>query len=207
MPPSTAASDHLLGLKENVIIGKLIPASTGARSRKAAAAKAQELSPEEAEALREREAAAAFLASEEGGRRRRRWRRGDRSRSGRRRRLPEAAVERQADERGLSWGGRGGLNGGVRPGNRQGPDTAIRSRLIQFDLVPAPIAGFEIVPLAGTLVYAASATDQPSTVSPQCGSPWLIDDARSATANEVMPNLPDDQASWSTRAASQPERR
>ena len=60
------AKDHLLGLKENVIIGKLIPAGTGAASRAAAAAKARELSPEEAEALREREAAISFLTGEEG---------------------------------------------------------------------------------------------------------------------------------------------
>jgi len=60
------SKDHLLGLKENVIIGKLIPAGTGAASRAAAAAKARELSPEEAEALREREAAMTFLTGEEG---------------------------------------------------------------------------------------------------------------------------------------------
>jgi DNA-directed RNA polymerase subunit beta' len=60
------SKDHLLGLKENVIIGKLIPAGTGAESRAAAAAKARELSPEEAEALREREAAMTFLTGEEG---------------------------------------------------------------------------------------------------------------------------------------------
>jgi DNA-directed RNA polymerase subunit beta' len=59
------SKDHLLGLKENVIIGKLIPAGTGAESRAAAAAKARELSPEEAEALREREAAMTFLTGEE----------------------------------------------------------------------------------------------------------------------------------------------
>jgi DNA-directed RNA polymerase subunit beta' len=61
------SKDHLLGLKENVIIGKLIPAGTGAESRAAAAAKARELSPEEAEALREREAAMTFLTGEEDG--------------------------------------------------------------------------------------------------------------------------------------------
>jgi DNA-directed RNA polymerase subunit beta' len=59
------SKDHLLGLKENVIIGKLIPAGTGAESRAAAAAKARELSPEEAEALREREAAMTFLTGDE----------------------------------------------------------------------------------------------------------------------------------------------
>jgi DNA-directed RNA polymerase subunit beta' len=58
------AKDHLLGLKENVIIGKLIPAGTGAAARALAAAKARELSPEEAEALREREAAMTFLTGE-----------------------------------------------------------------------------------------------------------------------------------------------
>jgi DNA-directed RNA polymerase subunit beta' len=58
------AKDHLLGLKENVIIGKLIPAGTGAEARALAAAKSRELSPEEAEALREREAARAFLSGD-----------------------------------------------------------------------------------------------------------------------------------------------
>ena len=58
------AKDHLLGLKENVIIGKLIPAGTGAAARAAAAAKARELSPEEAETLREREAAMTFLTGD-----------------------------------------------------------------------------------------------------------------------------------------------
>ena len=58
------AKDHLLGLKENVIIGKLIPAGTGAAARAAAAAKARELSPEEAESLREREAAMTFLTGD-----------------------------------------------------------------------------------------------------------------------------------------------
>ncbi|HEY7451893.1 MAG TPA: DNA-directed RNA polymerase subunit beta', partial [Candidatus Limnocylindria bacterium] len=57
------AKDHLIGLKENVIIGKLIPAGTGALAR-AEAAKAKELSPEEVEALREREAAMTFLTGE-----------------------------------------------------------------------------------------------------------------------------------------------
>jgi DNA-directed RNA polymerase subunit beta' len=58
------AKDHLIGLKENVIIGKLIPAGTGAEARALAAAKAAELSPEEAEALREREAAMSFLTGD-----------------------------------------------------------------------------------------------------------------------------------------------
>jgi len=58
------AKDHLLGLKENVIIGKLIPAGTGAAARAAVAARARELSPEAAEELREREAARAFLTGE-----------------------------------------------------------------------------------------------------------------------------------------------
>jgi len=59
------AKDHLLGLKENVIIGKLIPAGTGAEARALAAARAAELPPEEAEALREREAAMSFLTGED----------------------------------------------------------------------------------------------------------------------------------------------
>ncbi len=58
------AKDHLLGLKENVIIGKLIPAGTGAAARALAAARSRELPPEEAEALREREAARAFLGGD-----------------------------------------------------------------------------------------------------------------------------------------------
>jgi DNA-directed RNA polymerase subunit beta' len=58
------AKDHLIGLKENVIIGKLIPAGTGAEARALAAARAKELSPEEAEALREREAAMTFLTGD-----------------------------------------------------------------------------------------------------------------------------------------------
>jgi DNA-directed RNA polymerase subunit beta' len=57
------AKDHLIGLKENVIIGKLIPAGTGAAAR-AAQARARELTPEEAEALRERDAARAFLSGD-----------------------------------------------------------------------------------------------------------------------------------------------
>jgi DNA-directed RNA polymerase subunit beta' len=58
------AKDHLIGLKENVIIGKLIPAGTGAAARALAAERARELSPEEAESLREREAAMTFLTGE-----------------------------------------------------------------------------------------------------------------------------------------------
>jgi DNA-directed RNA polymerase subunit beta' len=58
------AKDHLLGLKENVIIGKLIPAGTGAEARALAAARSAQLSPEEAEELREREAARAFLTGD-----------------------------------------------------------------------------------------------------------------------------------------------
>ena len=58
------AKDHLIGLKENVIIGKLIPAGTGAEARALAAAKARELTPEEAEAMREREAAMTFLTGD-----------------------------------------------------------------------------------------------------------------------------------------------
>ncbi len=58
------SKDHLIGLKENVIIGKLIPAGTGAAARALAAAKARELTPEESEALREREAAMTFLTGD-----------------------------------------------------------------------------------------------------------------------------------------------
>jgi DNA-directed RNA polymerase subunit beta' len=58
------AKDHLIGLKENVIIGKLIPAGTGAEARALAAARAAELSPEDAEAQREREAAMTFLTGD-----------------------------------------------------------------------------------------------------------------------------------------------
>jgi DNA-directed RNA polymerase subunit beta' len=58
------AKDHLIGLKENVIIGKLIPAGTGAEARALAAARGMELSPEEAEALRERAAAMTFLTGD-----------------------------------------------------------------------------------------------------------------------------------------------
>ncbi|MFN2484902.1 MAG: DNA-directed RNA polymerase subunit beta' [Candidatus Limnocylindria bacterium] len=62
-----SSKDMLLGLKENVIIGKLIPAGTGAQARLDQAARAAELSPEDAEALREREAAMAFLGGEAPG--------------------------------------------------------------------------------------------------------------------------------------------
>ncbi|MGH3371088.1 MAG: hypothetical protein ACRDPR_13925, partial [Nocardioidaceae bacterium] len=55
------AKDNLIGLKENVIIGKLIPAGTGAEARRLAAERAAEITPEEAEALREEAAARAFL--------------------------------------------------------------------------------------------------------------------------------------------------
>ena len=58
------AKDELLGLKENVIIGKLIPAGTGAEAR-ALQARARELTPEEAEAIREREQARAFLSGDD----------------------------------------------------------------------------------------------------------------------------------------------
>jgi DNA-directed RNA polymerase subunit beta' len=57
------AKDHLIGLKENVIIGKLIPAGTGALAR-AEALRAKELSPEDVEAIREREAAMTFLTGD-----------------------------------------------------------------------------------------------------------------------------------------------
>jgi DNA-directed RNA polymerase subunit beta' len=58
------AKDNLLGLKENVIIGKLIPAGTGAAARALQAQRARELPPEEAEQQREAAAARAFLTSE-----------------------------------------------------------------------------------------------------------------------------------------------
>ncbi|HEX2142313.1 MAG TPA: DNA-directed RNA polymerase subunit beta' [Candidatus Limnocylindria bacterium] len=58
------AKDKLMGLKENVIIGKLIPAGTGAAARALAAQRAREIPPEEAEALREREAAMTFLTGD-----------------------------------------------------------------------------------------------------------------------------------------------
>jgi DNA-directed RNA polymerase subunit beta' len=58
------AKDHLIGLKENVIIGKLIPAGTGAEARRLQAERAAQLSPEEAEQQREEAAARAFLSGE-----------------------------------------------------------------------------------------------------------------------------------------------
>ena len=58
------AKDHLLGLKENVIIGKLIPAGTGAEARRLQAERAAQLSPEEAEQQREEAAARAFLSGD-----------------------------------------------------------------------------------------------------------------------------------------------
>jgi DNA-directed RNA polymerase subunit beta' len=58
------AKDHLLGLKENVIIGKLIPAGTGAEARALAAARQGQLSPEEEEQQREAAAARAFLTGD-----------------------------------------------------------------------------------------------------------------------------------------------
>ncbi|HET9879333.1 MAG TPA: DNA-directed RNA polymerase subunit beta' [Candidatus Limnocylindria bacterium] len=58
------AKDHLLGLKENVIIGKLIPAGTGAEARRLAAERALLGTPEEQEELREAAAARAFLSGD-----------------------------------------------------------------------------------------------------------------------------------------------
>ncbi len=58
------AKDHLIGLKENVIIGKLIPAGTGAEARRLQAERATQLSPEEAEQEREAAAARAFLSGD-----------------------------------------------------------------------------------------------------------------------------------------------
>ena len=58
------AKDHLIGLKENVIIGKLIPAGTGAEARRLQAERAAQLSPEEAEQQREEAAARAFLSGD-----------------------------------------------------------------------------------------------------------------------------------------------
>jgi DNA-directed RNA polymerase subunit beta' len=58
------AKDHLIGLKENVIIGKLIPAGTGAEARRLQAERAAQLSPEEEEAQREAAAARAFLSGD-----------------------------------------------------------------------------------------------------------------------------------------------
>jgi DNA-directed RNA polymerase subunit beta' len=58
------AKDHLIGLKENVIIGKLIPAGTGAEARRLQAERAAQISPEEEEAQREAAAARAFLSGD-----------------------------------------------------------------------------------------------------------------------------------------------
>jgi DNA-directed RNA polymerase subunit beta' len=58
------AKDHLIGLKENVIIGKLIPAGTGAEARRLAAERAAQLSPAEEEQIREEAAARAFLSGD-----------------------------------------------------------------------------------------------------------------------------------------------
>jgi len=58
------AKDHLIGLKENVIIGKLIPAGTGAEARRLQAERAAQLSPEEAEQQREEAVARAFLTGD-----------------------------------------------------------------------------------------------------------------------------------------------
>ncbi|MEO8247707.1 MAG: biotin/lipoyl-containing protein, partial [Chloroflexota bacterium] len=58
------AKDHLLGLKENVIIGKLIPAGTGAEARRIAAERGTMISPQEDEQLREAAAARAFLSGD-----------------------------------------------------------------------------------------------------------------------------------------------
>jgi DNA-directed RNA polymerase subunit beta' len=58
------AKDHLIGLKENVIIGKLIPAGTGAEARRLAAERAAQIPLEEEEAQREAAAARAFLSGD-----------------------------------------------------------------------------------------------------------------------------------------------
>jgi DNA-directed RNA polymerase beta' subunit len=58
------AKDHLIGLKENVIIGKLIPAGTGAEARRLQAERAAQLSPAEEEQIREEAAARAFLSGD-----------------------------------------------------------------------------------------------------------------------------------------------
>jgi hypothetical protein len=58
------AKDHLIGLKENVIIGKLIPAGTGAEARRLQAERAAQLSPAEEEQQREEAAARAFLSGD-----------------------------------------------------------------------------------------------------------------------------------------------
>ena len=58
------AKDHLIGLKENVIIGKLIPAGTGAEARRLQAERAAQISPAEEEEQREAAAARAFLTGD-----------------------------------------------------------------------------------------------------------------------------------------------
>jgi len=58
------AKDHLIGLKENVIIGKLIPAGTGAEARRLQAERAGQLSPADEEQQREAAAARAFLSGD-----------------------------------------------------------------------------------------------------------------------------------------------
>ena len=58
------AKDHLIGLKENVIIGKLIPAGTGAEARRLAAERAAQIPAQEEEAQREAAAARAFLSGD-----------------------------------------------------------------------------------------------------------------------------------------------
>jgi DNA-directed RNA polymerase subunit beta' len=58
------AKDHLIGLKENVIIGKLIPAGTGAEARRLQAERAAQLTPQEEEEQREAAAARAFLTGD-----------------------------------------------------------------------------------------------------------------------------------------------
>ena len=58
------AKDHLIGLKENVIIGKLIPAGTGAEARRLQAERAAQLSPADEEQQREEAAARAFLSGD-----------------------------------------------------------------------------------------------------------------------------------------------
>jgi DNA-directed RNA polymerase subunit beta' len=58
------SKDHLIGLKENVIIGKLIPAGTGAEARRLQAERAGQISPAEEEQLREEAAARAFLTGD-----------------------------------------------------------------------------------------------------------------------------------------------
>ncbi|MGZ8481782.1 MAG: DNA-directed RNA polymerase subunit beta', partial [Candidatus Limnocylindria bacterium] len=58
------SKDHLIGLKENVIIGKLIPAGTGAESRRLQAERAAQISPEDEEQQREAAQARAFLTGD-----------------------------------------------------------------------------------------------------------------------------------------------